>query len=96
MSIDYTTYARYASAPHAYVLVNHTTGEVRCVSCELASIALRTLYRAYDSELRSARRGAYAIHQVLANVRTGRVVAEVDRDFGYEALVAELYESLEG
>lgn len=96
MITDYTTFARYASATNAYVLVNYTTGEVRCMSCELAHIALRDLYRIYDRELRSARKNAYDIHMVLANVRTGRVVAEIDRHFEYEKLIEEVYESLEG
>lgn len=96
MTTDYTTFARYAVYANAYVLVNYTTGEVRCSSCESGSYALRHLYRTYDRELRSARNGGYAIHQVLANVRTGRVVAEVNRDFEYEKLIEEVYESLEG
>jgi hypothetical protein len=96
MTIDYTTFTRYAVYANAYVLINFTTGEVRCSSCESGTYALQHLYRIYDRELRSARRGAYAIHQALANVRTGHVVAEVDYDFAYEKFIAELYEGLEG
>lgn len=96
MTTDYTTFARYAVYAHAYVLVNFTTGEVRCSSCESGAYALRHLYRTYDCELRSARNGGYAIHQVLANVRTGKVVAEVDCDFAKIKLIKDLYESLEG
>lgn len=96
MTTDYTYFARYASAAaNAYVLVNYTTGEIRCISCEVAHYALRSMYRIYDRELRRARAGGYAIHQVLANVRTGKVVAEANRDFGTEALIEELYESME-
>jgi hypothetical protein len=96
MTTDYTTFSRYAVYANAYVLVNYTTGEVRCSSCESGAYALRHLYRTYDRELRSAQKGGYAIHQVLANVRTGRVVVEVNRDFEYEKLIEEVYESLEG
>lgn len=96
MTIDYTTFARYASATNAYVLVNYTTGEVRCTSCYLASVALRDLYKRFDSELRSAQKGGYAIHQVLANVRTGKVITEINCDFAYLKLIEDLYESLEG
>ena len=96
MTTDYTTFARYATAANAYVLVNYTTGEVRCTSCDLAGVALRDLYKRFDSELRSARNGGYAIHQVLANVRTGKVVTEVNCDFAHLKLIADLYESLEG
>lgn len=96
MTIDYTSYARYATAANAYVLVNYTTGEVRCTSCDLASVALRDLYKRFDSELRSAQKGGYAIHQVLANVRTGKVIAEVNCDFAKIKLIKDLYESLEG
>lgn len=96
MTIDYTNYARYAVYTHAYVLINFATGEVRCSSCESGAYALRHLYHTYDRELRSARKGGYAIHQVLANVRTGKVVAEVNCDFAHLKLIADLYESLEG
>jgi hypothetical protein len=96
MIIDYTTFERYATNAHAYVLLNFTTGEVRCTSCDLASVALRSLYKRFDSELRSAKRDGYAIHQVLANVRTGKVVAIVNCDFAKIKLIKDLYESLEG
>lgn len=96
MTTDYTYFARYTSAANAYVLVNYTTGEVRCISCEVAHYALRSLLRIFDRELRLARRDGYAIHQVLANVRTGKVVAEVDCDFAQLKLIADLYEELEG
>lgn len=82
MAIDYTYYARYAVYSHAYVLVNFTTGEVRCSSCESGAYALRHLYRTYDRELRLAKLYKSAVHVVLANVRTGKVIAEVNRDFG--------------
>ena len=96
MITDYTQFARYAAYSNAYVLVNYTTGEVRCSSCESGGYALRHLYRTYERELRRARNGSYAIHQVLANVRTGKVVAEVNCDFAQLKLIADLYESLEG
>lgn len=96
MTIDYTYYARYASATNAYVLVNYTTGEVHCISCEIAHYALRGLLRIYDRELRLARRDGYAIHQVIANVRTGKVVTEVNCDFAQLKLIEDLYEELEG
>ena len=96
MTTDYTTFARYAVYANAYVLVNYTTGEVRCSSCESGTYALRHLYHIFDRELRAARNGGYAIHQVLANVRTGKVVAEVNCDFAQLKLIADLYESLEG
>ena len=96
MTTDYTTFSRYAAYANAYVLVNYTTGEVRCSSCESGTYALRHLYRTLDRELRSARNGGYAIHQVLANVRTGEVVAEINCDFAQLKLIADLYESLEG
>lgn len=96
MTIDYTYYARYATHAHAYVLINFTTGEVCCSSCENSAYALRHLYRTFDREIRSARNDGYAIHQVLANVRTGKVVAEIDCDFAHPKSIADLYESLEG
>lgn len=96
MTTDYTTFARYAVYANAYVLVNYTTGEVRCSSCESGGYALRHLYHTFDRELRSAQKGGYAIHQVLANVRTGKVVAEVNCDFAKIKLIKDLYESLEG
>lgn len=96
MTTDYTQFARYASATNAYVLVNYTTGEVRCTSCEVAHYALRGLLRIFDRELRLARRDGYAIHQVLANVRTGKVIAEVNCDFAQLKLIEKLYEELEG
>lgn len=97
MTVDYTYYARYAStAAHAYVLVNYTTGEIRCISCEVAHYALRSLYRIYDRELRLAKLYKSAVHMVLANVRTGKVIAEVNRDFAELKLIADLYEEMEG
>lgn len=96
MTTDYTTFSRYAVYTNAYVLVNYTTGEVRCSSCENGAYALRHLYHTYDRELRSAQKGGYAIHQVLANVRTGKVVAEINCDFAQLKLTADLYEGLEG
>jgi hypothetical protein len=96
MTTDYTTFSRYAVYTKAYVLVNYTTGEVRCSSCASGAYALRHLYRTYDRELRSAQKGGYAIHQVLANVQTGKVVAEINGDFARLKLMADLYEGLEG
>lgn len=67
---------------HTYVLVNYTTGEVRTMSCDHQGTALRELYRAYQSELRSAKAELSAIHLVLASARSGEILEETNVHFG--------------
>ena len=67
---------------YTYVLVNHTTGEVRTMSCDYQGTLLRELYRIYQSELRSAKSELAAIHLVLADARTGEILEETNVHFG--------------
>lgn len=95
MTTDYTYFSRYLpTSGNAYVLVNYTTGEVRCIAGSSA-YGLRRLYKNLDAAVRLAKLYKSAVHVVLANVRTGKVIAEVNRDFEAEALIEELYESME-
>lgn len=67
---------------YTYALVNYTTSEVRTMSCDYQGTALRELYRAYQSDLRSAKADLAAIHLVLANARTGEILEETNVHFG--------------
>lgn len=75
--MNYTTLNREGYA-HTYALVNFTTGEVYTTSCEVASVALRSLLKRMDGAIRLCRHFERGMdHMVLANCVTGAVIEEV-------------------
>lgn len=70
------TYLNNPNYTYTYAVIDRTTLEVYTYSCDSQSVALKSIYRRFDSIIRNCSNHNYPCHLLLVNARTDEVVIE--------------------